>query len=424
MKATFCKNKVFERLFIHVLHSVGKCGQDIDCGDFARKSFLSYLIPDIGLSSLETDTRYFKYMADPNVKLDFFKNFIAEMRKTNKDFGKVCYIDSTPIPNEVKSMMLNYFCTHGTNTAAMQVRLALLLDEETGYPVWFDVIPGNVTDGKTLVTMFDYVTEELELEVNDLVLDCGYCTKDNLLHFKSGALANFLVRMPARKGYGMDAMYYRHFSEFIQARYSFVREGHSYYGRRVEKELWGEKFYAFIFVDKYNAEISFTKFIEEHEEEFENMKLKEKNKKEFAGGYFVLLMPFTSENEKLTPKEVLNKYLNRVDIETFFKTAKNYVSLLPICKECPDAILGKIFNDAIATIFRMMIRDKMSEKQRQKGIPKCIAQMQSLICKTKKDGSLMVEIPNKQASEVMKDFNITVPSRLNVEEYRNSLLPN
>ena len=124
------------------------------------------------------------------------------------------------------------------------------------------------------------------------------------------------------------------------------------------------------------------------------MKLKEKNRKEFAGGFFVLLMPITSENEKLTPKDALNKYLKRTDIETFFKTAKNYVSLLPICKECPETILGKIFNDTIATIFRMMIRDKMSE------------------------------IPNKQASEVMKEFKIKVPSRLNIEEYRKGLLPN
>ena len=154
------------------------------------------------------------------------------------------------------------------------------------------------------------------------------------------------------------------------------------------------------------------------------MKPKDKNKQEFAGGFFVLLAPYTEENKNRTPKEALDDYFNRTEIETFFKIAKTYVGMLPICKESSDAIIGKIFSDVISTTFRIIIRENMSEKQKKIGIPKFIAQLQSLMCTYTKDENLTIATANKQAREVMKDFGIKMPSHLNLEEYKKTLLEN
>ena len=44
-------------------------------------------------------------------------------------------------------------------------------------------------------------------------------------------------------------------------------------------------------------------------------------------GYFVLVSNIDS-----TPAETLDRYFGRMDIEWFFKTSKEYLSLLPLSK--------------------------------------------------------------------------------------------
>lgn len=70
----FFKKKLdYERFLAHVLHGVLKDGSKISCDDFIEKSFASYLLKDIILSSLHTDSRYFSMMGDDHTKLAFFQ---------------------------------------------------------------------------------------------------------------------------------------------------------------------------------------------------------------------------------------------------------------------------------------------------------------------------------------------------------------
>lgn len=79
-------------------------------------------------------------MGDDRIRMDFFRAFIALMRKDNPDFGRGCYVDSTPLPNAIHDNPFNALCCHGVSSSQIQTRLVLVLDEVSGLPVWYDII--------------------------------------------------------------------------------------------------------------------------------------------------------------------------------------------------------------------------------------------------------------------------------------------
>lgn len=115
------------------------------------------------------------------------------------DFGTGCYVDSTPLPNDIADNPLNALCSHGVASASVQARLVLVLDEETGLPVWFQTIPGNVLDLSTISGVMEDVAESLGIRIGSLVLDAGYVTKSVIGEFNADPC------QPAGAGRGQEA---------------------------------------------------------------------------------------------------------------------------------------------------------------------------------------------------------------------------
>ena len=101
LRTVFPKDEEYERILCHILHGILKDGSRISCDNFIQKSFASYVFKDIPIGSLHSDTRFFSLLGDDNKKMLFFKTFVAMMQKKNKNFGKACYVDSTPLPNDI-----------------------------------------------------------------------------------------------------------------------------------------------------------------------------------------------------------------------------------------------------------------------------------------------------------------------------------
>lgn len=158
-----------------------------------------------------------------------------------------------------------------------------------------------------------------------------------------------------------------------QARYSFVRGGHVYFGRTVVKEVFGRPAYCHVYVDKYNAFKGHAEYMTSHPDEYGRMTLREKNWCQVKSGYFVLL-----GNALLQPAQALDDYFCRTRIETCFKTSKEYLKLLPLCKWSDLTVRGKILSDVICSI----IRQKLQELRRGSPFPlsAVIGKCQSLMC--------------------------------------------
>ena len=132
-------------------------------------------------------------------------------------------------------------------------------------------------------------------------------------------------------------------------------------------------------------------------------------------GFFILL-----STEEKAPDEKLDDYFGRTQIESVFKTSKEYLNLLPLSKWSDLTVRGKILSDIISTIALLQLRKLLSGP----GISTCklIGKTQSLMCTKKRDGTVLVEVPNKQVKEFYKKLKVKVPPSVDLQGFKTEIL--
>lgn len=417
LRSVFQKESEYERVVAHLAHSVLRNGSKICCDDFITKSFVSYLLGDLPVSSLSSDTAYFSLMGNDTTKVAFFRCFVTNMRKSNPSFGKGCYVDSTPLPNSISGNPFNALCSHGLKGVSVQMRLVLILDEQSGLPVWYDVVPGNLLDLSTLRHSMEDVAETLDIRISNFTLDAGYASKELFEYFSSAdALGkHLLLRMPAKKGYPYKTLYHKYKTLLSNAKYEFVRQGHTYFGYRASILIFDVPMNAYIYVDKDNALERARAWRLEHEQEYARLSDAEKNWHSVRYGYFILLS--TEEKE---PKLILDDYFGRTHIEGVFKTRKEYLDLLPLSKWSDLTVRGKILSDIIATTAFLQLRKRLGPTGTS--TTRMIGKSQSLMCTKKKDGMVIAETPNKQVKNLYEDLKVKIPSSIDVKQFAEETL--
>lgn len=430
----------FERCIAHLYHTQMRNGARDRCDHFVSKSFVGYTVTDVLNSSLSVDTRFFDMMGEDEVRMAFFQAYVNMRRASNPNFGRCCYIDSTPLPNDIDDNPFNAFSAHGDY--GIQSRLVLVADIDTGEPVWFKIIPGNMLDVNTLKDITDDVKLSLGVEICEYVLDAGYANELLIKEYSLGGaektyirtaangkriesvvlkederLANIeppyktmVVKMPKRNGYGHMDMFESVKDLLNNAKYDFKRGKHSYFGKRKEVCLFGQRIYAYVYVDHQNALSGYNDYMRDNEKEFESLKDKEKTWKKHSSGFFVLL-----SNIRETPKEMLDRYFGRCFIETIFKTAKEYLQMLPLKKWNVQRVYGKLLADMISTIVYLNMRkDIVSANLALTEVPTIT---QSLMCSLGKDGMVRVDPPNSQVKRVYRTFGINLPNQFMLSDF-------
>ena len=220
-------------------------------------------------------------------------------------------MDSTPLPNDIQDNPFNALCSHGVGHVAMQTRLVLILDEGTGLPVWYTLIPGNVLDASTVGRVASDISNALDIKVDSLVLDAGYVRRSLLEEHHIGAMRNMTARMPAKKRFPYKELYRDMKDKIGNGKYSFVRNSHKCFGHKKKLTLFRKQIWAYVYVDRLYAVLNSTKWMTAHPEEYEKMSMAEKTWTEVSFGYFVLL-----SNQDKTSAALLDDYFGRTDIET------------------------------------------------------------------------------------------------------------
>ena len=277
----------YEKVLCHLLHTICRDGAKISCDDFFTRSVASCILRDIPVGNLGADTPYFTAMGEDRTKLAFFHSFIKYMRRRFPNFGTGCYVDLISLPNDITDNPLNALCSHGVASASVQTRLVLVLDEETGLPVWFQTIPGNVLDLSTISGVMEDVAESLGIQIGSLVLDAGYVTKSIIGEFSTTSCPadgadgdkktrTIVATMPAKKGYPHRKLYNETRHLYPNAKYEFIRKLHTYFGTMREIALFGFRMYVYIYVDKDNALTLGRKEREKHEDAYQRLTMAEK----------------------------------------------------------------------------------------------------------------------------------------------------
>ena len=373
-------------------------------------------------STLDCDSSYFEKLSNDNLKVSFFRALIKEMRKTNPSFGVACYVDSTPLPGEAKNNPFNALCSHGTDGAVIQSRLVLVLDIETCIPVWFEIITSTILDKSTILSITRDLKKTLDIDITMYDLDAGYAKKELFELFnretstvvgENGTVREhtLLVRMPATPGYPKDELYIQCKPNFYNGRYSFDYEHHTFYGERIEIELFGVPEYAFVFIDKTQAESLLRGWREGHLEEWDELSDSAKDWYQVKDGFFVLI-----GNKDQSPKEALVEYRSRAHIEGFFRDGKAYLRILPISKWYRETVTGKIFHDVIETIFYRAYRKRVSAVGMS--MSSLLVYMESWECFWLDENLLELKTPRMQVREIMEKLGYTVPGHIDLNDLR------
>jgi len=170
-----------------------------------------------------------------------------------------------------------------------------------------------------------------------------------------------------------------------------------------------------IFEHKDNALGGARKYRLNHEDEYQKMTDKDKNWNAVRFGYFILL-----STELKEPDAKLDDYFGRTQIETVFKTSKEYLDLLPLSKWSDLTVRGKLLSDIISTIVFLQLRKLLSGPGISTG--KLIGKTQSLMCMKRRDGTVIVEVPNKQVKKCYNDLKVKIPSSVSLEKCKSETL--
>lgn len=413
-------------MLAHTAHDCLRNGASIKCREFLKQDVLSYILTDISYRFLDCDSTYYRELSDDKNKERFFKSLITEMRKTNPDFGRGCYVDSTPLPGEARDNPFNALSSHGTDGARIQSRLVMVMDIQTNIPLWFEIIPANVLDKSTIESITNDVRSTLDIRIDRYDLDAGYARKELFEMFNRNNSTytdeqnisrehTVLVRMPAVNGYPHHSLYIQCKPNIYSGRYSFDYEHHTFFGQRVEVNLFGYPEYAFVYVDKTQAESLLRNWRTEHQEEWDSMTDSAQDWYQVKDGYFVLL-----GNKDQSPRDALIEYRSRVDVEMFFRDSKAYLTILPLAKWNKFTVKGKIFHDIIETIvYRAYRKQTVPSGMTMSGLNVCL---DSWECHLKSQTMLELKTPKTQVRETLEKLGYTVPGHIMLSDLSHEIL--
>lgn len=132
----------------------------------------------------------------------------------------------------------------------------------------------------------------------------------------------------------------------------------------------------------------------------------------YKKGYFILL-----SKADVSPAEMLDLYISRIDIEGYFKTTKHYTGILPLNKWYNETINGKILLDVICINILLDIR--MSIKKLNISVTDFISLLQALHCFKSSEDIIKVDTPDKKVKDIYNVLEIkTVPGFIEISKFR------
>ena len=400
------------RLLAHLPRSPPRDGSRVSCDDLVARSAASHLLPDVSVPSPGSDSAYFHAMGSDAAKVSLLRALVSAARASDPSLGTCCYVDSTPLPNGLADNPPDAFSSHGVGAAALQSRLVLVLDDATGIPVWYGVIPGDVMDVSTLARVREDVEATLGVTVSSAVPDAGYVTRELV-----GGEMRYLARMPARRGYPFKSMWHRARPRADRGKYLFVRGGHAYFGRHFVRSVLGARTHLYVYVDKDRALSCLRQTKDGRPGEYEAMPGRDKDWEGARGGFFVLM----SNMDEMAPASALDAYFSRMEVEQVFKTAKDHLRLLPIAKWTETAMRGKVPRDVICTVATPRVRKAVADAGRCWSPTDLWGKSSSLMC-FRNGPALVLETPNRQCRQRFEGLGLEVPAKVDVASCRRDVL--
>jgi hypothetical protein len=371
--------------------------------DFWRTSYCRIVYPKARLAS-QRISEFLESIGDEAVIRNFFSTYLKHVSSKAGTSNHSILIDSTGLPNDCK-MSITATNVHN-GVISNEVRLILLMDRKTGYPLYFRYVKGTIVDVNTLNRTIEEV-QEYGINVDHCIMDAGYYCEDNIKDLNAASIP-YVIRLK-----GGNDIYDKLVEEHVLGLDTL--DNASVYGKRAVfikcvpiNNFHGKEAFAYVSIDQEVQAQERAQIIRKSSNSEIDMEMREKYRN---SGVFIIVSKI-----KVDVKEILPLYYTRQAIEQVFDFSKNYANILPLRTHAEATFRGHLLISFMATVAIMTIDRLFLNAHPKSKKPKlnfiqarsCLRQMK---CNVYKDKIIVVE-PDAACNTVIKalkvDFKKTI----------------
>jgi hypothetical protein len=365
-------------------------------------SYAHYLYPEAKLYSPRI-SEFMERLGKEETKRTFFDLYIPYLRQL-PDVSENVLIDSTGLPNDIH---FEYSQINNHNgVISREARLIYVVERNTGLPVYFRHVAGNIVDVITLRVTINHMKAQ-GVDVKHGILDAGYCSEKNIKDLFANNIP-FLIRLPNNAL--AKQLISTHGKDVYGAEYALEYGDRLLFMKRVSVKLFGHDCHAYISVDfarmSCEQEHYYRKTIENRSKD----KKQSKPAIDSQFGYFVLI-----SSEKLETSEVMPLYYMRQTIEQTFDFAKNDVALLPARNHKDETFRGHLLLSFIATVVLITVKRILKTRKKLAMMPAVQALKSMRYIKGEVfPHALVTSEPSKYANLIINELKLEVPGIINL----------
>ena len=396
-----------DTLWAMIQYYVLRNAANVHAGIWYEGSIASYLYPNANITS-QRISDFLQSIGRRDHVEEFFDAHI-EWIKENICNDPAILIDSTGLPNSIH-FPLTAISNHN-GKISREVRMSIMLQRDSGYPLMFRLIAGNINDVSTITRS----VQELMLHgipTDFVLIDAGYFSTDNVdMLYEAGI--DYLTRLPKRNRKLYQYILEQGLETLKKEQNLVTYNGRAVYIKQVECKVGNgdHPAYAYLGYDANRASDE----IHKAAVKLSQGKISEKKfqKTMDHAGLFIIIssLPFK-------PDEILETYYIRQMIEQYFDISKGSSELTPLRIHSEEALYGHLILSTIASTINVHIMKTMSQYHEDKEAlfmnlsnQKCIVHnTQITVCEA-----------NKTANEFYSKFRIKCP--LYLERSKNELKP-
>ncbi|MDI6721177.1 MAG: transposase [Candidatus Aenigmarchaeota archaeon] len=344
----------------------------------------TYLSRTHNIDILETQriSRTLKDLGTEETQRRFFSAYTQAFKRSGCNL-----FDITPLPTS----MSNNLAAWGYSDSGIdfQIKLALLVDKDHSMPLWYRMLPGNLTDVSTLSATVKEA-KKLGLKTDLLILDRGFFSNNNIKALKENK-SGFLIPLPSKTK----------LFNTLAAKYQRIEEDSSKAFKLGKRILFGSKemskgMYVYVILDperrvRERNELHAKRLVGSPPNKFETY-LKRK-------GFMVLL-----STENMTVSDAVSLYYTRDFAEKCFKYFKSDLAILPLRMHSEETLAGYLLINFLALALYLQLRNAELDVslddafQILRGVKKKIYENEEIVTEA-----------TKKQKEILNAFKIHVP---------------
>ena len=310
-------------------------------------------------------------------------------------------IDSSGLPNNIHFPLTHRNIHNGK--VSNEVRLIFVVQRNTGLPLFFMAVPGNIVDVSTLERVFLHL-EELGINVDSCIIDAGYNSGTNLDLFyddRHECKMGFITRVKAGDK-DFQTMLKDDFND-LDSRENFVKYEDRFIFIKKKKVMVGTKNLnpAWLYLG-----LDCSRVTDEQRKLFKRagqngMTTDAVYDAMQAEGLFGIL-----SGQEYDREEILPAYYQRQSAEQIFDFAKNYTKLLPLRTSTEATFRGHLLLSYIATCAVKLLQIELKNTNFLMGSRlECLRNQKCTVYKSK----IVTDVPQKVASDTYKALGIICP---------------